>query len=226
LKFFTGKLERIVLDMRIKFKPMIKIIEIKHTKDLLKSQIPYVIYNNYVYDATQVMKHHPGGIKVIQTILGREIDRFLYGMYSSELCPEVLPYSHSVKALALLRQPIMKIVTPPPYNNFIEDQISVKVQFMSEVSKRTKIYVFGLVKTMGELDFTGYSDVKQLGQYYSFTMNKKMTRLYTTVNFLTRQNIALLNELIPNLKYNLQEDASWKIKRSDLTELQKINSKK
>lgn len=61
----------------------------------------------------------------------------------------------------------------------------------------------GLLKEKGEFTFTGYSEVSQLGQYYSLTMNKKITRLYTVVNFITRQNITLLNSIIPDFKYNI-----------------------
>lgn len=81
--------------------------------------------------------------------------------------------------------------------------MTVRISFISEVSKKTGIYVLGLVSKRDELEFSGYSDVKQLGQYYSFTVNKNLTRLYTAVNFITKQNILLMNKLIPNLKYDI-----------------------
>lgn len=81
--------------------------------------------------------------------------------------------------------------------------MAVRISFISEVSKKTGIYVLGLVSKRDELVFSGYSDVKQLGQYYSFTVNKNLTRLYTAVNFITKQNILLMNKLIPNLKYDI-----------------------
>lgn len=74
---------------------------------------------------------------------------------------------------------------------------------MAEVSKKNQIFVMGLLKEQSEFDFMGYSEVSQLGQYYSLTMNKKLTRLYTVVNFLTRQNISLMNEIIPSIKYSI-----------------------
>ncbi len=40
--------------------------------------------------------------------------------------------------------------------------------------------------------FRGYTDVRQIGQYYSLTINNKKTRLYTVVNFLQPENINLL----------------------------------
>jgi hypothetical protein len=97
-----------------------------------------------------VIKHHPGGQKVINSIVGREVDRFLYGMYSSELVPEVLPNSHSTGALALLREPLIKIVTPCPYKGFHDSLVEVQVQFMNQVSKKNKIFVIGLIPLKGE----------------------------------------------------------------------------
>lgn len=94
------------------------IAQARRTADVKEYSMPYVIYNNYVYDATELINYHPGGKKVIQTILGREVDRFLYGMYSSELLPSIPPHSHSVGALSLLKEPVMKISIPPPYRNF------------------------------------------------------------------------------------------------------------
>lgn len=196
-------MQEVVADDRTKTGGVIA--QAKRTSDIKDYNRPYVIYNNYLYDATELAKYHPGGKKVIQTILGREVDRFLYGMYSSELLPSALPHSHSVRALCLLKEPIMKIAIPPPYRNFEEEAVAVRVQFISEVSRKTGIYVLGLVAKIDELEFAGYSDVKQLGQYYSFTVNKRITRLYTAVNLITKQNIQLMNKLIPNLKYDIEE---------------------
>lgn len=101
IKFFIKDLQGVVVDERTKTGGVIALA--KRTSDVKEYSRPYVIYNNYVYDASEVARHHPGGNKVIQTILGREVDRFLYGMYSSELLPSVLPHSHSLQALALLK---------------------------------------------------------------------------------------------------------------------------
>lgn len=101
IKFFIKDLQGVVVDERTKTGGVIALA--KRTSDVKEYSRPYVIYNNYVYDASEVAKHHPGGNKVIQTIIGREVDRFLYGMYSSELLPSVLPHSHSLQALSLLK---------------------------------------------------------------------------------------------------------------------------
>ncbi len=71
------------------------------------------------------------------------------------------------------------------------------------MSKQSQIYVLGLGGVREELEFLGYSDVRQLGQYYSVTMGESITRLYTAVNFLSSHNIYLMNELIPTLKFTI-----------------------
>jgi hypothetical protein len=131
LKFFKDRIEETVLDMRTKIASEKSIPETSSLADIQKLKHPYVIYNGYVYDATKVIKHHPGGQKVISSILGREVDRFLYGMYSSELCPEVLPHSHSTAALTLLHHPVLKIATPSPFNDFSDSMVAVKIQFLN-----------------------------------------------------------------------------------------------
>lgn len=101
-KFYRENLEAIAIDMRV-LKSGKNIQEISSMMELQEMKDPYVIYNGYVYDARRLTVHHPGGQKVISSILGREVDRFLYGMYSSELVPEVPQHSHSTGALVLLR---------------------------------------------------------------------------------------------------------------------------
>lgn len=78
-------------------------------------------------------------------------------MYSSELCPEVPSHSHSRKSLGLIDKPKFKIVNKPVFRDFTQGIASVRVQFISEVSKKTKIYILGLEKLEGEFKYEGYS---------------------------------------------------------------------
>lgn len=50
------------------------------------------------------------------------------------------------------------------------------------------------------LSFRGYTHIEQLGQYYSFTTDDQVTRLYTAVNFLTPNNVDLMMTILPQLK--------------------------
>lgn len=57
-------------------------------------------------------------------------------------------------------------------------------------------------------------------------MDQNITRLYTAANFLNRHNILLLSELIPTLKYSIEDKKSWRSKKSDFTELKELHRKK
>lgn len=170
--------------------------EIKSTRALDKLTDKYIIFGNYAYDAADLKAKHPGGYRVIELVLGREVDRFLYGMYSAELYPELLPYSHSASCLQLVGNPIAKIVTPPTFRGFEAEICEADIRYLCEVSGKTQIYAIGLVQKSLPFTYLGYSDVRQLGQFYSLTIDSKTTRLYTAVNFLTSANLELMSELL------------------------------
>jgi hypothetical protein len=68
------------------------------------------------------------------------------------------------------------------------------------ISEKTQIYQLGLRLKGAALSFRGYTHLEQLGQYYSFTTDDQVTRLYTAVNFLTPNNVALMMKIFPQLK--------------------------
>jgi hypothetical protein len=70
-----------------------------------------------------------------------------------------------------------------------------EIKYMCEISSKTQIYSLGLVQKHLPLRYLGYSDLRQLGQFYSLTFGK-VTRLYTAVNFLTPLNMKLMTEVI------------------------------
>jgi hypothetical protein len=41
------------------------------------------IFANYVYSIDPLQHHHPNGYQIVQKINGRELDRFLFGMYEN-----------------------------------------------------------------------------------------------------------------------------------------------
>ena len=57
--------------------------------DIKRIANEFVIFANHVYKADDLKNIHPGGSKVIEIIMNREVDRFLYGMYSAEIFPEL-----------------------------------------------------------------------------------------------------------------------------------------
>jgi hypothetical protein len=80
----------------------------------------YIIFANYVYELQPLSHLHPVGYQVLKTVRGRSVDRFLYGMYTSEKTPSLPIHSHSLKSLALLQPPVAKLVIPEVYDHFDE----------------------------------------------------------------------------------------------------------
>lgn len=60
----------------------------------------WVILGNKVYDVTDF--RHPGGVFIINQVVGREISRFFYGGYPLENTKNMDSHTHSVKALLTL----------------------------------------------------------------------------------------------------------------------------
>lgn len=51
-------------------------------------------------------------MQVIRSVVNRDVDRYLYGMYSSEKHPELGAHSHSFRSLKLLEGPVAKLGIP------------------------------------------------------------------------------------------------------------------
>ena len=49
---------------------------------------------------------------------------------------------------------------------------------------------------MHPFQYVGYSDVHQLGRFFSLTLNKKVTRLYTNVGFLDARNVEFMDRIV------------------------------
>lgn len=79
------------------------------------------VFANYVYDLTPLETYHPLGFRIIESIKNREFDRYIYGMYSTERAPLIVPHSHSLKAFDLLDNPIAKISIPSLYEGLEEN---------------------------------------------------------------------------------------------------------
>lgn len=49
--------------------------------------------------------------------------------------------------------------------------------------------------------YKGYTSLEQLGRYYSITKNGKTTRLYTSVNFLVKNNKDFMKQVLDLKKF-------------------------
>lgn len=182
-----------------------------------------MIFQNKVYHAENLAKIHPGGSRVIETVIGREVDRFLFGMYSSELLPSLPPHSHSASCLRLTGRPFAQLVVPPTFDGFTTDIVKGRISFVHTVSEKTQIFELGISVETGKLSFHGYTHVQQLGQYYSLTADDQITRLYTAVNFLTLGNVDLMLTLLPQLEeldlYKNGLHPAGKMRETELSQL-------
>lgn len=96
--------------------------------------------------------------------------------------------------------PVAKLGIPLPVEGFSEEQIPMRLSSLKLLSKKSQIYELLLIGEKDKLKFVGYTDVCQLGQYYSLSLNDKVTRLYTSVHFLHSENRKFMEKYLPNYK--------------------------
>lgn len=159
------------------------------------------MFANYIYNIDPLQHHHPNGYQIVQKINGRELDRFLFGMYENENYPLIPPNSHGFKSLSLLDNPIAHINIPPLYSGHSQNYDEVSLLQTSTVSQKGSIYEIRLGNNAQPFVFQRYTTPEQLGRSYALTLDNKVTRLYTSASFLDPSNINLLRTLLPNLEY-------------------------
>lgn len=76
------------------------------------------------------------------------------------------------------------------------DEINdVSVEKIVQPCKSEDMYAVYVTSTSSfePFEYSGFSDLSQLGKYLAVTMNGRKTRLYSIVNFLQQKNISLMN---------------------------------
>ena len=158
----------------------------------LDSSESYCIFSNLIYSLAPLKNNHPAGYQVIKAVKNRDVDAFIYGMYSVEAVPQVSRHSHSFRSLTLLGDPVGLLRIPSNYGGFSGDLeetgwSSVNVRKISEVSKQGRVYEVQLQREQERFSFRNYEDILQLGRFFSLS-TKDTTRLYTSVNCLRGKN--------------------------------------
>lgn len=77
---------------------------------------------------------------------------------------------------------------------------SVVINSMKRVHNSTEVYLLYLSGTDIPFEYEGYSQIEQLGRFYSLTANNKITRLYSPVNFACKSNIELMKKIMGDVK--------------------------
>lgn len=57
-------------------------------------------------------------------------------------------------------------------------------------------------------EYTGYTDLSQLGKYYAVTIADRKTRLYTMVNFLQKKTVKLVEQVTKGGVFSKKEKES------------------
>lgn len=108
------------------------------------------IFANYIYDLSPLVRLHPIGFKIVESVMDRELDRYLYGMYRSQRMNFISTNVHSYKALNLVGKPVGKIDVPSVYTGLEDDFVEVKIQKVRELSLKGDIYEITLSSTQDE----------------------------------------------------------------------------
>lgn len=75
------------------------------------------VFANYVFNIEPLLRFHPMGFSIIESVRGREFDRFLFGSSPTERLPAIPPNNHSLRSIDLLGPPLAKIHILPLYDN-------------------------------------------------------------------------------------------------------------
>ena len=116
-------------------------------------------------------------------------------MYPAELLPGLPTNSHNSHSMDLCGDPIAKISIQSPYKGMPQEAFDVTITHMSAITNYSKIYEIYVTPTDKPISYEGYDSLLQIGRFYSLTVNNKVTRLYTAVNFLQPSNKKLLQRL-------------------------------
>lgn len=144
---------------------------------------------------SSVITNHPGGYELINSVRGREVDRFIYGSEAVESVEKMRVHSHSAASIAMAGPPIGFLASTCPFNNM--DEINdVTLERCVLPCKSQQIYAPYLVSKSESFVYKGYEEVRQIGKYYAVTIIGKKTRLYTLVNFLHTSNLKLMSRII------------------------------
>ena len=98
------------------------------------------MFANYVFSVEPLLLHHPCGYRIIDSVKGMDMDRFIYGMYPSERFPLVPASSHGYKSLSLLDSPLAKISIPAIYSGLEGEKMEVKLNSLRAISTKCSIY--------------------------------------------------------------------------------------
>jgi hypothetical protein len=72
----------------------------------------------------------------------------------------------------------------------------VAIKKVSKQYKSSYMYITYIKSTYKKFIFKGYENLSQLGKYHAVTIDNKITRLYSAVNFLQQSNLELMSKIM------------------------------
>jgi hypothetical protein len=172
---------------------------IKNLSEIESEHHNVFTYGNYVFKCESMKNKHPAGYQLILQSKYQCIDRYLYGMMAPESMPTINFHSHSARSLEFIDKPIAKLQVPEQFLNFSSESYQVQIHSVDLICSKSSLNLVKLNLLQNErIEYKGYSELEQLGRYYSLTLNKEMTRLYSTVNFLNEGNVSFVLKALPH----------------------------
>jgi hypothetical protein len=165
----------------------------------------YIIFANNIYDIQPLRYNHPAGYQICSVLKNKEVDRYIYGSCVADELPDVPMWSHSYKSFTLMDNPVARLAIQPTFEGFDKPEVECQIPHVHLISGKGNVYQINVYKKHGQFKYTKYTDITQLGRYFGLTLNDKVTRLYTTVNFLVEDNTTFLERHLKMYKAWLQE---------------------
>lgn len=127
-------------------------------------------------------------------VRGREVDRYVYGMYGVEEYPQLGRLFHPENSFDMLERPLMMLPKNPTVQLGSDKFIIHRKTFISPT-----VALFEFTPARGEeIIIRENGDLKHLGQYFKVT-GYGYTRLYTCVIALTEESKAKNLEILAKL---------------------------
>lgn len=159
---------------------------------VVKQLPPYIVFNDFVF--LLIDGFHPGGQTLIDKVINREVDRYLYGMYPIEDFIDSPQHTHSSASIKALGAPIGRVPNNKLYS--MQDIQLAQLHSFDRLNDRLTIFYLN-----ANAVYQDQFNLRHIGQYFRIKLNgNPLVRLYTTVSCMSIPNRRLVNVLLRKLQ--------------------------
>lgn len=162
-------------------KQFMAVIDVPYCFDKVQ-QMSLFIFNDLIYESPKE-DFHPGGKKVIREIMGREVDRFIYGSMFTEEDPDLKGFEHPAQSMDVVGKPIAKL-PPNPSCQLLARVFSLHTT--RRIDKELSVFYFEPLE--GTVQYHIPKDLRHIGQYFT-VYAFGYTRLYTCMFCMRKEKI-------------------------------------